>query len=349
MTATARISVGEPGVDQIVDCLGRADYWRESFSGSVASSERECWRSEARPLPVPVAGRGRFEQMCAEGFVSCGGGVDRGQVAAVQRIVEQVEAAGWLPVYAFLFDEVWALVRSPVVRKLMTELLGAGFQQLPVFYIWRVEAGSGQYGYRPHRELGRRGFTEPDGTPLSLTVWVPLTDATPENGCMSVVPRSLEVTELGEDELLGIYGAGSLTQLKMMALLHRARSLPVRRGGLLCWNHEVLHWGGFSSSEAVEDRVSLAVEFQRGDRPGFQHPHATLAGPADGRARSWLLSADEALPSFAERVLLVASCVASFQLERVQAAPFVEASRRILSARSEPSLKSSAAGVRLGG
>ena len=50
-----------------------------------------------------------------------------------------------------------------------------------------------QQGWGPHRdrllELGFKPFAD-DGSPASLNFWVPLTRATPKNGCMYVVPRS---------------------------------------------------------------------------------------------------------------------------------------------------------------
>ena len=46
---------------------------------------------------------------------------------------------------------------------------------------------AGEAGWPPHRDKGRQALAA-DGTPTSLTVWIPLTEATPENGCLYILP-----------------------------------------------------------------------------------------------------------------------------------------------------------------
>jgi len=50
------------------------------------------------------------------------------------------------------------------------------------------------------------------------------------------------------------------------------RALPARPGDFLCWNQAVLHWGGEASRFASGPRISVALEFQSGDRAPFNQP-----------------------------------------------------------------------------
>jgi hypothetical protein len=49
------------------------------------------------------------------------------------------------------------------------------------------------------------------------------------------------------------------------------RALPGTPGDF-CWNQAVLHWGSKSSRFAPHPRLSMALEFQRGDVTPFNKP-----------------------------------------------------------------------------
>jgi hypothetical protein len=74
---------------------------------------------------------------------------------------------------------------------------------------------------------------------MTLTSWIPLSDATPQNGCMYVVPAHLDPH----------YGKPT-TPRSQLPDLSLARALPVRPGDYLVWNQAVLHWGGESNEAA---------------------------------------------------------------------------------------------------
>jgi hypothetical protein len=71
---------------------------------------------------------------------------------------------------------------------------------------------------------------------------------------------------------------------------HLGRALPAKPGDFLVWNQAVLHWGSLSSEFAEAPRISMALEFQRGDIAPFREP----------------LLDHETLPTFSERVRLIA-------------------------------------------
>ena len=161
------------------------------------------------------------------------------------------------PTFIFLFDETWACFRS--LDPVLSRILGPDYRMLPDFWTWHVDPQAGEAGWRPHRDKGYRSLG-PDRKPLSLTVWAPLSDATPLSSCMYVLPA-------GRDP---VYGTPNDNAYQID--LPNIRALPGEPGDYFCWNQAVLHWGSASSRFSPEPRMSMALEFQRGDMAPFNQP-----------------------------------------------------------------------------
>jgi hypothetical protein len=173
--------------------------------------------------------------------------------AAITLCVER----GIPPVFAFLFDEAWAVFYRQ--HRFISMFLGADYQVLPDFWAWHVDPKAGQAGWTPHRDKGTRSLAA-DGSPLSLTMWVPLTEASPMNGCMYMLPADRDP----------VYGTDKDAEWSID--LPKVRALPAVPGDFLIWNQAVLHWGAQSSSFAEKPRMSIALEFQRADIEPFNKP-----------------------------------------------------------------------------
>ena len=178
------------------------------------------------------------------------------------------------PVLVWVYDEPWECFRR--LESVIGHFLGADYKILPDFWAWHVDPQNNEAGWRPHRDKNV-GSLAADGAPLSLTCWIPLSEANPLNSCMYVVPAYL-------DPNYNKNGGADLPRP------HVARALPAKPGDFLIWNQAILHWGGLSSEFGDEPRMSMALEFQRGDIAPFRQP----------------LINHEALPSFSDRVRLIA-------------------------------------------
>lgn len=157
--------------------------------------------------------------------------------------------------FACVYDEFWHL--NLWLEEVLVALLGTHCAQLPDLWAWYVAPGS--RGWPPHREKGAESLL-PSGYPKSLSVWVPLTDATPLNGCMYVVPADLDPDYNSDADPVVVHR------------LQDVRALPARAGSVLLWNQALLHWGGASSARAVGPRISFSIEYQRGDIAAFNAP-----------------------------------------------------------------------------
>src|SRR5262249_5447257 len=153
--------------------------------------------------------------------------------------------------------EYWLLYHK--LKHVLAHLLGADFKVRPDFWAWYLNPSKSESGWPPHRDGDPDGLL-PDGRSKSLTIWIPLTDSTPLNGCMYVVPRDRDPTY------------NTFQRDEWRHELADVRALPAAAGSVLGWNTEVLHWGSHSAPRARQPRISVALEFQRADVPPFNQP-----------------------------------------------------------------------------
>jgi len=252
-------------------------YWRRLVSG-LSIEERATPRISSRALNV----RRASADLAAHGYVQMSPVFPAGLLGRMARAVERLRAEDWPAVFAFLYDEFWRAPRSGRIPAFLHTVLGRRCEQSPNVWLHYVDARRETAGWPPHRD-----HTDPD----RLTLWIPLTRAAVEDGCISVLPP----------HLLPAHLAGSWSQMDTMAredvlrVLHAARPLPAEAGSILAWRTGVLHWGGFRTS-TTRPRIAFSMEFTRGPLAPSEFG---LAGvPLDGP-----------LPSFADRLRLVANMV----------------------------------------
>jgi hypothetical protein len=188
--------------------------------------------------------------------------------------VSRFKQMGLSPVFAFVYDEYWASFAK--LAPIAQYLLGEDYWMLPDFWVWHVDPKSEDSGWRPHRDKGHAALF-PDGRPKSVTMWLPLSDADTLNGCMYIVPAHRDPT----------YGTPADKTWKFE--YSDIRAIPAKAGSVLAWNQAVLHWGSRSSERAEAPRVSMALEFQRGDVPAFNKPLIRPGFSVPFRARLQLI------------------------------------------------------------
>lgn len=196
------------------------------------------------------------EQIKREGYIQAGNidwGVDLTLMADTVRALSRAKLS---TAFAFLYDEFW--IPFYKLHPLYTAFLGS-YAMLPDFWVWDVDPQKGDAGWKPHRDKGAMALF-PDGSPKSLTTWIPLSNATPLNSCMYLVPPMYDPTY------------GTADDKKFLFELPGIRALPARPGDVLMWNQAVVHWGSRTSPLAQETRVSMAFEFQRTDVQPFNMP-----------------------------------------------------------------------------
>src|SRR5262249_39390234 len=150
------------------------DYWRRL----IAAFPAEQTNAEFVGLDIAsIAAR-----FAVEGYFKTGAVLPKGRIEWMRRCVERLRSEKWPPVFAFGYDEFWTIAGTQRLLRLLLSLLGQGFRQNSNVWLYYITPHAGSSGWPPHID----GNGE-----QRLTIWVPLTDSTLENGCIYVVPRNL--------------------------------------------------------------------------------------------------------------------------------------------------------------
>lgn len=192
-----------------------------------------------------------------------------------QKIVDM----GLPPVFSFVFEEFWNL--SFQLDDFVRGVLHEDYAMLPDFWAWLIKPGSS--GFAPHRDKGPDSLFM-DRRPKSITVWLPITEAHPLNGCMYILPAN-------RDRFYGI-------NQQFGGTLADVRALPGKPGDVFSWTQHAFHWSAHAADEhMLPPRMSVAFEFQRRDIPAYNVP----------------LLKSGVMPPFEQRLSLIAKQVLQYK------------------------------------
>lgn len=193
----------------------------------------------------------------------------------------------------------FGLLTNPCLLDLVEDVIGPEIYSNPVQHIRMklpkravAKAGySGLISQIPWHQDNGVILPEADQSSI-LTVWVPLNEATIQNGCLQVIPRS----HLG-DLVSHCPTEKGVAIPEPLIPVQRATPLPMRPGSVLLMRPRTIH-GSLDNATEDEVRLSFDLRYQpigqptgRPAFPGFvarstAHPEAVLRNPAEW-ARLW--------------------------------------------------------------
>ncbi|HUY19301.1 MAG TPA: phytanoyl-CoA dioxygenase family protein [Candidatus Binataceae bacterium] len=172
--------------------------------------------------------------------------------APLLECIDTLRKAGWPPAFAYVYDQLWTLWQIAPIAQILGATLGPGYQWIPHGWCHYVQPVRGASGWPPHVD---------GDLPNRMSIWIPLTDATIDNGCIYLVPKDMNPSAIGSRRELR-----AASNLQMRELLQRGRALPAPAGSLLGWHFRILHWGSTAHSPG-NPRVSLVLEFIAANEP----------------------------------------------------------------------------------
>jgi hypothetical protein len=261
--------------------LSKRDFWQElvpefKIASRSSSEEVSAFRILNEKL-APV--RSRFND---DGYIHIPPVKWPDFFTLLPAVINRISDLGLPPAFIFIYDEPWKMIG--VFHSLVDQLLGSEAVILPDFWVWKVDPQKGHTGWAPHRDKGPRSLFS-DGSAKTITVWIPVTDAKPDNGCMYVLPASRDSNYRAP--------ALDLAAIDVTSIV----ALPAAAGSILCWNQAVTHWGGKTNPREKNPRMSIAYEFQRADLPPFNQPIITK----------------HSLPNFENRIKLVCKQILQYR------------------------------------
>ena len=280
------------------------DFWRKLNPSLSIGDEQDPQRLEGDALRPEDLAQLR-EKVRVEGYFKTKHTLDTTELNRFKAGIETLRAQGLPAAFCLVYDEFWLFGRTPSLVQLVASILGPQYRQMTWAWCNYVEPVRTASGWHPHRDGSAHGDR--------LTVWIPVTEATVDNGCMYVIPK---------DKL---DPRTSLEEADARSLLHATRALPARPGELLGWDFDVVHWGSPSSDAATEPRVSLSQVFI-----------ARSAEPDEE-----VLFEISPLPSFEERVYAISRNLLYYGKFELTLARYADLARRLI-ARIEPVLREQA-------
>jgi len=276
-------------IDEYLEGIGSPRYWQKLCPELSVGRDVPLLDIEEVALSRDQR-KNIITQLARDGYFKSDPVLAPGLLDRMRRALHALRENGLPPVFAYVFDEFWDVSRTPSLQTLVTEAFGPGCRQSPRVWAFHLSTENGAAGWPPHVDGGHLAHTTD-----RLTLWLPITDVTLENGCMNVVPKHLLPPTLPDDFA---NDARSLSPQVWKTMLQGARPLPVLAGSLMAWDFQVVHWSSFCHG-ATEPRMSLAVE---------------ILGPSVEPTEGELPLFDlQSLPPFRERLRAIAKGLLSYQ------------------------------------
>jgi len=214
-------------------------------------------------------------QIAIEGYFNSTPIIEQSDLVQLRKLVASIHQAGILPIFASVYDEFWQLQYK--LRQTFNHLLRADYHLRPDFWIWHISPNESHGGWTPHRDaeiveaFGKNSLLRRDRSPISCTIWIPLTNANPHNSCIYVIPFSkdnLVQRYLNGDNSEKIAEAAASTPI----VLNQIRALPAKAGTVLGWSPYLFHGGSLSSQWASSPRMSIGIYLHAKDAPKQRLP-----------------------------------------------------------------------------
>ncbi len=182
------------------------------------------------------------------GYIQLDNVLNKDEVARMAKLVQSLVDRDWPAPFAAVYDQFWQLLQR--CGQPAAHIFGADYRLMPNFWVSHVLASSEGRGWTPHRDRPYVNTLKGDGLPLTMRLWVPLTDATTKNSCIGVVPADLDPDYPNDLKNKTVHNP------------QHAKILPAGAGSILAWNEALLHWGTSADEDAEHPRISMAFTVQ---------------------------------------------------------------------------------------
>ena len=244
------------GPSKLASMFAARSFWTQLVPGLPIRDDRRFDDSESWELPF--SDEKAFQaQLDREGYIQLPRLLEPALSARLAEAAAKLASIGVPPVFCMVYDDFWTPAFR--LRKVLKAAFGAEAAILPAMWVWHIDPAKSESGWRPHREVGQEALF-PDRRPRALSAWIALTQASPLNGCMYVVPADRDPTY------------GTANDIKHEFALGDIRALPAEPGDVLLWNQALLHWGAHASERAASPRVSMSFEFMHADEEPYYRP-----------------------------------------------------------------------------
>ena len=251
------------------------EYWLSlcpdlSITDNLLEQDREA------PYEIdPTSVNRCTEQFNEEGYLHTDPIIPKVLARKLADAIIKVTEQGFPAQFCLVYDDFW----HPLMRlnNLLEPIIGKDYLLLPDFWFYHIPNTNEGSGWAAQRDVQFPNPFDTNGRPNVLNLWIPLTDATPLNGCMYILPKSRD-PDYPKDFSNLIGHDLSEDKPSPSTLLQNYRALPAKAGSILGWGQYVYHWGSRSSKWAPEPRINYSMYVQRADVAPYDDLAINLSG-----------------------------------------------------------------------
>lgn len=292
-----------------------ADYWRK-LCPYLTISDDDTTTNQQEVNEDDSTRKLLQTRLIDDGYALIDAGIEDVLRKTLCRGISDMETIHFLPAtFLLLFDETWQLAMASH-NLLLSEKQGIlhhhhnsmafNFDMLA----WHIDPRRNQSGFSPHRDRQPDTMSAleqsfyPDGQSKYTTHWIALSDATPENSCLYVIPKQFDPGYLKGDDSLDNEENGKdqsdplARALNTKQAYQNIRALPRKAGQSLVFTHRIMHWGSRGNPNALNVQPRIAISFVYSDVK-FEAPYISTESFSRDTAGNW------SFPSFSTRLLLV--------------------------------------------
>ena len=281
MAALLRSVVAGHAAD-VAPRLLQVDFWRQL---GARDGLHVCALSALGELPAEegAAAATLRDSLDLRGYCQAGACAhDDDVLARVKCGLRTLKERGFAPAFIYVYDEAWQVlehswrllghVLSPDAPHdvVLEPSLNAHVLTRPPAPAEAAEANTSEIQRHtsmggafplPHRDHSSADcFDQLSGQPLLLSLWVPLTEVTADNGAMFVVPREADALLRQPNHPMHLLPFDQHSRRCHFEPSAAVALAPLAPGTALAWLGSSIHWGGVCSRHAqAEPRASLTA------------------------------------------------------------------------------------------
>jgi len=304
-------------------------FWRSLLPSLTLSSLKSVKKGGNRRHQNPITNENAssvLDDLGDDGFslrlppiLDSAGDAFKAKFMAVKEGIQKLSDEQLPPTFIMLFDEVWELADiynrmiCDINNQMVADKRSSNWNVFNFDVLaWCVDPKKGEVGFSPHRDRQPKNerilSSFHDGKcahPKYQTVWLAMSDATPDNSCLYVIPRPYDPGYLKGDDDLSNDGndATNVNDENITDPLRRClptkesyqniRCLARRAGESITFTHRLIHWGSSGSPKnSPHPRIAISFVFSSSD---FEKPYLTSC-PRIGQ--------DFLNPTFEQRLVL---------------------------------------------
>jgi hypothetical protein len=265
----------------------RVELWKDLCAGlTLSEDDKKSEEGKLPGVPKPSKNSELVTRLIEDGYAL----VDTVPEEKKERFLELTEMlkdgitslhGKKLPAtFILLYDETWEYAATHPSNIFNFDILA-----------WYIDPKEEAAGFSPHRDRQPENALSTfhdDMQAKYVTMWTALSNATPENSCLYIIPRQHDPGYLEGD----FYQDPLQRALVTKHDYQHIRALPRLAGQSAMFTHRILHWGSRGNPNASPE-PRIAISFVCSD-PDFEQPYVNPNCFENGR-----------IPPFRLRLLLV--------------------------------------------